>query len=326
MEDEEVGWWQNRRIAEAFGEAVWEGRRRGLWGRRVLHDWSRAWEGAEPGCYETDDLGEILSILTPLARERTSSFCHVLMPTSGGADLTGVRESEFEQGCIEILSGGIADLARPRSFAVRKYEHLHHEWWHCRLETDDLDPVGFSSSSGSEECLRLPDGTLLDRSYYDHGYAGYGPDGEELPIPDGSMIIGRQLEAGRFFSFICKGSMLNFCQPMYLPEYSNMPQAEFDRFVGFYAELISPHFDYDELAFQSLRGECQTLGEDESLLGAIYALAHTTAVSAPFYNDQIRPYALGHLRQQDNARLRRILDGNFQGEERDRLAQELGLD
>jgi hypothetical protein len=151
--------------------------------------------GSPPPSASWTEIGEIVHALNAVCG--IYNLSHTMLPFNGGADVDRVRTSR-EPDCIEFGGGGVFHLCKPR---VLNFEYISSHPWNSffLLDTHPLPPTGIYKNLELpyEELLRLPDGTYMSAGYGDSGHIGHDEGGNEIEIPSGSEVVGREL-SGKF--------------------------------------------------------------------------------------------------------------------------------
>jgi serine/threonine-protein kinase len=165
--------------------------------------------------------------LNNIGYAKSRAFNHTFMPGGGGLDLTSAQISTLEPGCIEINFDSIKHVVKPSKLYFHSF-YSDPQWFYFRLETDNLKPSGvYKNSAGLdfEEVCRLPEGELIDRSYYDYGYYRSDESGREIRLPSGSEVVIRQF--GGSFVIFGKFSAYNQNSSTYDGRHNKMTNDEF---------------------------------------------------------------------------------------------------
>lgn len=201
---------------------------------------------------------QIAEQLNKIGFAQSKAYNHMFLPRSGGQDLDKATVSTFENGCIEMMLGSGTYIVKPKSLTFNSFmptenmpKDAEYEWFYFRLEIEGLKPSGVYDEeedesladpladpidpikqffSSNEELVRLPDGELISRSYWDEGYYGHDEDGDELRLPEGSKLIVRELRDGAFVLF-GKFSTYNRTPSTYDGRHNKMNPEEFRRHI-----------------------------------------------------------------------------------------------
>lgn len=181
-------------------------------------DWSTTIDSVSQGAPSTswEERAAIIENLRPFLGEGRN---HGFFPTGGGNDFTEVRISR-EAGCIELMVGPLAYIARPKRLRLERIEEGVPESF-VYLELDDIAPSGVYEvddahepdpgrpaharrrGRDSEELVDLGGGEYAEREVWDRGYLDHPDD----PLSDSVRLIHRLL--GGNIIFACKASMWN---------------------------------------------------------------------------------------------------------------------
>lgn len=170
---------------------------------------------------EWTKLEDIISILNAVGSIKNLN--HMFYPTGGGLDLTGATKSN-ENGCIELHTGGLFDVIKPKSLIFEKMSE-DNEWSYFRIETNQLEPSGvYKETDGNyEEVTELEPNNYVNRNVWDaNEYQG-------KPLPKGARVVSRYFKGS--FVIFRKTSIYNSISSTYDGRHSKMSTDEFKEYI-----------------------------------------------------------------------------------------------
>lgn len=192
------------------------------------------------------DKNQILNTLNKIGKSEV--FNHTFMPSGGGLDLTGAKES-IEKNKIELKFDGIVQIVKPETLTFHPIGQSP-EWWYFRLNTSSFESSGvyeedkktelFKTSNTKEsellmnfygeEVLEIEPGEYIDRSFLDSNYMGYDENGCEIPIPQTARTVLRKYNGGAFIIFP-KFSTYNNASSTYDARHNKMTDKDFHNYI-----------------------------------------------------------------------------------------------
>lgn len=166
---------------------------------------------------EWADESTIASTLDDIGEFEQQSY--MLLDPQGSLDLYGA-ELGAEGGTIEFFSErdqSAAHVVRPTMLTFEYFGDDYLQWSYFRLEYEALPPTGVYEErikTGWEELLEKSPKSMNyePRGVYDRGFLGHDPQtGEEIPLPDESRLVSRQLDSG-VIVIVPKGGPYNHVQ------------------------------------------------------------------------------------------------------------------
>jgi serine/threonine-protein kinase len=184
----------------------------------------REFGNSPPATQEWSSVTAIVRALTPFCGQPK---CHMMLPGSGGNELTGVAPSS-EPGCLELL-GGIPNIVRPARLLFETIPD-DRSLSYFRLETSPLTPSrAYDDSSGFfDDVVEVSPQHYVKREGWDAGY--YLDDsGQRILLPRSARRCARWF-TGAFVVF-AKGSIYNSISETYDGRHAKMTTSVFRAYV-----------------------------------------------------------------------------------------------
>ena len=174
-----------------------------------------------PNSSEWTDLPTIVKMLKTIGSIDNSN--HMFYPTGGGLDIEDANLS-VETGCIEIDTGGLIDIVKPKRLIFNSF-NAEPQWSYFRLETFELLPSGVygknenSEEFSDEEVTELERGHYISRTYWDQGvYQG-------MKLPSTARVVTRHFRGS--FVIFQKTSTYNRTISTYDGRHNKMSDTQF---------------------------------------------------------------------------------------------------
>ena len=144
-------------------------------------------------------------------------------------DVSDVRNSR-ERGCLDFI-------VSEQSFYVGHPSRLFFEHISSApinsfflLELGTLEPSGVydETERGSEELIDVNE-EYLEREVWDRGYLGHDENGDEIPLPEHSMLVVRFFRGKMLI--VSKGSIWNGIPATYDGRHDNMTPRQIREFI-----------------------------------------------------------------------------------------------
>lgn len=203
-----------------------------------LKEWETAiksiFDGKPSHSTEWDENTAIIGILDKLGSVKQLS--HMFYPSGGEIVFKGAKPS-VENGCIELLSGGVdADIVKPQKLSFHFFGDDNYEWAYFRLETGNLEPSGvyedytsdFYQVCQNEELTEISPGKYVERKYAYYGYYESDENGER-PLPKGARVVARYFKGA--FVFFATTSTYSRTPATSDARHNKMTSEEFERHI-----------------------------------------------------------------------------------------------